>query len=180
MAVPRFHSLRSLPSGRVRRQGLELITRYLRPGCCRGNDRISQVPGHTDSFVTKCHGSPLGVSPAMESWQVNFQFEVWQSSIWPVRTDRGIAGRIVEALANAATRRHQPGESNAHERRATDQRATNRDGPNCVVSTRTCPTPGPSRSTATGTTADDRRLLPAENEDNSAHIVTKAAGPSRR
>jgi hypothetical protein len=31
-----------------------------------GDDRISHVPGHTDSFVTKCHGSPLGVSPREE------------------------------------------------------------------------------------------------------------------
>ena len=45
LAVPRLHSLFSLLGGRVRRQGLELVTRYLRPGCCRGNDRISQVPG---------------------------------------------------------------------------------------------------------------------------------------
>ena len=36
-----MHSLRSLLDGRVRRRGLELVTRYLRPGCCRGNDRIS-------------------------------------------------------------------------------------------------------------------------------------------
>ena len=42
LAVPRLHSLLSLPDGRVRRQGLELVTRYLRPGCCRGSNRISQ------------------------------------------------------------------------------------------------------------------------------------------
>ena len=41
LAVPRLHSLYSLLDGRARRQGLELVTRYLRPGCCRGNDRIS-------------------------------------------------------------------------------------------------------------------------------------------
>ena len=54
MAVPRFHSLRSLLDGRVRRQGLELVTRYLRPGCCRGNDRISQVPGEPRISVCTC------------------------------------------------------------------------------------------------------------------------------
>ncbi len=32
LAVPRLHSLVSLLGGRVRRQGLELVTRYLRPG----------------------------------------------------------------------------------------------------------------------------------------------------
>ena len=40
LAVPRLHSLLSLPGGRVRRQGLELVTRYLRPGICRGANRI--------------------------------------------------------------------------------------------------------------------------------------------
>ena len=54
LAVPRMHSLLSLPSGRVRRQGLELVTRYLRPGCCRGNDRISQVPGEPRISVCTC------------------------------------------------------------------------------------------------------------------------------
>ncbi len=58
LAVPRFHSLLSLLDGRVRRRGLELVTRYLRPGLCRGNDRTSQVPVHNASFVTKCEGSP--------------------------------------------------------------------------------------------------------------------------
>jgi hypothetical protein len=47
------HSLRSLLGGRVSRQGLELMTRYLQPGCCRGNNRISQVPGEPLSSV--CH-----------------------------------------------------------------------------------------------------------------------------
>ena len=32
LAVPRFHSLCSLLDGRVRRRGLELVTRYLQPG----------------------------------------------------------------------------------------------------------------------------------------------------
>ena len=40
----RVHSFFSLPDGRVRRRGLELVTRYLRPGFRRGSERISQVP----------------------------------------------------------------------------------------------------------------------------------------
>ena len=32
LAVPRLHSLRSLLDGRVRRRGLELVTRWLQPG----------------------------------------------------------------------------------------------------------------------------------------------------
>ncbi len=47
------HSLSSLPGGRVRRQGLELVTRYLQPECCRGSNRISQVPGEPQYSV--CH-----------------------------------------------------------------------------------------------------------------------------
>ncbi len=38
LAVPRLHSLCSLLDGRVRRRGLELVTRYLHPGICRGNE----------------------------------------------------------------------------------------------------------------------------------------------
>ncbi len=38
LAVPRLHSLFSLPGGRVRRQGLELVTRYLHPGIDRGDE----------------------------------------------------------------------------------------------------------------------------------------------
>jgi hypothetical protein len=49
-----MHSLFSLPGGRVRHQGLELVTRYLQPGCCRGNDRISQVPGEPQLSVCTC------------------------------------------------------------------------------------------------------------------------------
>ena len=40
LAVPRFHSLFSLPDGRVSRQGLELVTRYLRSGIRRGANRV--------------------------------------------------------------------------------------------------------------------------------------------
>ena len=54
LAVPRFHSLCSLLDGRVHRQGLELVTRCLRPGFCRGNDRTSQVPGEPQLSVCTC------------------------------------------------------------------------------------------------------------------------------
>ena len=54
LVVPRLHSLRSLLDGRVHRRGLELFTRYLQPGCCRGNDRISQVPGESQLSVCTC------------------------------------------------------------------------------------------------------------------------------
>jgi hypothetical protein len=40
LAVPRFHSLFSLPDGRVSRRGLELVTRYLRSGIRRGANRV--------------------------------------------------------------------------------------------------------------------------------------------
>jgi len=61
-AVPRFHSFGSLPGGRVRRRGLELVTRCLRPGCCRGNDRISQVPGEPRLSVCTCSNpTPAGL-----------------------------------------------------------------------------------------------------------------------
>ena len=55
LAIPRCHSLFSLPGGRVRRRGLELVSRYLLPGLCRGDEknRISQVPGEPQWSV--CH-----------------------------------------------------------------------------------------------------------------------------
>ncbi len=64
LAVPRLHSLRSLLDGRVRRRGLELVTRYLHPGIDRGDEldipsswRISIVRLHmfpSDSGRTAC------------------------------------------------------------------------------------------------------------------------------
>ena len=38
LAVPRFHSFCSILGGRVRRRGLELVTRYLQPGYRRGDE----------------------------------------------------------------------------------------------------------------------------------------------
>ena len=60
------HSFFSLPGGRVRRRGLELVTRYLRPGCRRGDDRISQVPGEPRLSVCTCSvdaGRTAGTRP---------------------------------------------------------------------------------------------------------------------
>ena len=57
----RVHSFFSLPDGRVRRRGLELVTRYLRPGFRRGSERISQVPGESQSSVCTCSSTPAGL-----------------------------------------------------------------------------------------------------------------------
>ncbi len=48
LAIPRFHLVVSVPDGPdAITPSLELVTRYLRPGTCRGNDRISHVPGES-------------------------------------------------------------------------------------------------------------------------------------
>jgi hypothetical protein len=49
-----LHSLFSLPDGRVHRQGLELVTRYLQPGFSRGEGRTSQVPGEPQNIRLPC------------------------------------------------------------------------------------------------------------------------------
>ena len=55
LTIPRCHSLFSLPSGRVNRQGLELVTRYLQPGFAEEQKKVglSQVPGEPQLSV--CH-----------------------------------------------------------------------------------------------------------------------------
>ena len=53
LAVPRIHSLGSLLDGRVHRQGLELVTRYLQPGFAEERTGFSQVPGEPPLSV--CH-----------------------------------------------------------------------------------------------------------------------------
>ncbi len=55
-AVPRFHSLCSLLDGRVRRQGLELVTRYLRPGINRGANRV--LPSSWGTPIVRLHMFP--------------------------------------------------------------------------------------------------------------------------
>ena len=56
LAVPRLHSLLSLPGGRVRRQGLELVTRYLRPGIRRGANRV--LPSSWGTTIVRLHMFP--------------------------------------------------------------------------------------------------------------------------
>ena len=53
LAVPRLHSLLSLPGGRVHRQGLELVTRYLRPGIRRGANRV--LPSSWGISIVRLH-----------------------------------------------------------------------------------------------------------------------------
>src|SRR5262249_20791815 len=57
---PRVHSFCSLPGGRVRCRGLELLTRYLQPGSHGGDDRISQVPGEPQVSVRHVPSTPAG------------------------------------------------------------------------------------------------------------------------
>ena len=57
----RVHSFFSLLGGRVRRRGLELLSRYLQPGAHRGNDRISQVPGEPQVSVRHVQSTPAGL-----------------------------------------------------------------------------------------------------------------------
>ena len=45
----------------VRPGGLELFARYLPPGICRGDDRISQVPGEPPLSVCPCSSTPVGL-----------------------------------------------------------------------------------------------------------------------
>ena len=85
------HSFFSLPGGRVRRRGLELVTRYLQPGSHRGNDRISQVPGEPQLSVCTCSNpTPAGLlAPdhyGAAAWPLVFQKQrlprkVFRSSI---------------------------------------------------------------------------------------------------
>ncbi len=53
LAVPRLHSLCSLLDGRVRRRGLELVTRYLHPGICRGNEL--DLPSSWETSIVRLH-----------------------------------------------------------------------------------------------------------------------------
>ena len=48
-----MHLLLSLPGGRVRRQGLELVTRYLQPGLRRGANRV--LPSSWGTTIVRLH-----------------------------------------------------------------------------------------------------------------------------
>ena len=79
LAVPRLHSFVSLPGGRVRRQGLELVTRWLQPGSSRGNDRISQVPGDPRLSVCTC-STPTPAGPLAP--------DPYGAAAWPLVIER--------------------------------------------------------------------------------------------
>ena len=53
LAIPWLHSLCSLPGGRVRRQGLELVTRCLHPGIDQGTNRT--LPSSWETSVIRLH-----------------------------------------------------------------------------------------------------------------------------
>ena len=61
LAIPWLHSLGSLPDGRVRRQGLELVTRCLHPGITKEQVGLSQVPGEPLSVCTCSKPTPAGL-----------------------------------------------------------------------------------------------------------------------
>ena len=62
LAVPRFHSLFSLPDGRVSRRGLELVTRYLRSGIRRGANRVLPSSWGTSVVRLPCSNpTPAGL-----------------------------------------------------------------------------------------------------------------------
>jgi hypothetical protein len=62
LAVPRFHSLLSLLGGRVRRRDLELVTRYLQPGICRGANRVLPSSWGTSVVRLPCSNpTPAGL-----------------------------------------------------------------------------------------------------------------------
>ena len=54
-------SFSSFPGGQARRRGLELVTRCLRPGIRRGDDRTSQVPGEPRLPVRHVQSTPAGL-----------------------------------------------------------------------------------------------------------------------
>ena len=53
LAVPRLHSLCLLLDGRVRRRGLELVTRYLHPGIDRGDEL--DLPSSWGTTIVRLH-----------------------------------------------------------------------------------------------------------------------------
>ncbi len=69
LAVPRLHSLLSLPGGRVRRQGLELVTRYLRPGIRRGANRVLSSSWGTTIVRLHMFQSDAGRTACTRPWQ---------------------------------------------------------------------------------------------------------------
>ena len=82
----RVHSFCSLLGGRVRRRGLELVTRWLQPGNSRGNDRISQVPGEPRLSVCTC-STPTPAGPRTP--------DHYGAAAWPLVIERqGLPRRV--------------------------------------------------------------------------------------
>jgi hypothetical protein len=61
LAVPRFHSLRSLPGRRVGRRGLELVTRYLQPGVAEETTGSPKFLGNPDCPFAHVQSTPAGL-----------------------------------------------------------------------------------------------------------------------
>jgi len=67
LVVPQLHSLRSLLDARVHRRGLELFTRYLHPGICRGD--VLDLPSSWEISIVRMHmfqsdsGRTVGTRP---------------------------------------------------------------------------------------------------------------------
>ena len=97
LAVPRLHSFVSLLGGRVRRQGLELVTRWLQPGSCRGNDRISQVLGEPRLSVCTC-STPTPAGPLTPD---HYGAAAWPLVIERQRLLRGVFRRSIACLSDS-------------------------------------------------------------------------------
>ena len=61
LAVPRVHSLLSLPGGRVRRRGLELVTRYLLPGFSEETTGSPKFLGNPNCPFAHVQSTPAGL-----------------------------------------------------------------------------------------------------------------------
>jgi len=61
LAIPRLHSLSSLPDGRVHRQGLELIIRYLHPDVAEEATGSPKFLGNLISVCTCSKPTPAGL-----------------------------------------------------------------------------------------------------------------------
>jgi len=97
LAVPRMHSLRSLLGGRVRHRSLELVIRYLHPGNCRGNDKISQVPGEPRLSVCTCSNP----TPAGLLAPDHYGAAVWPLNAQVQRLPRWVFRRSIAWLSNS-------------------------------------------------------------------------------
>ncbi len=91
------HSLDSLLGGRVHRQGLELLTRYLRPGSRGGNDRTSQVPGEPRLSVCTC-SKP---TPAGLHAPDHYGVAAWPLVLQKQRLPRGVFRRSIAWLSDS-------------------------------------------------------------------------------